>query len=463
MKSDRRKLFEQLRREFPVFYYNGYSYNLKDSLLHIQYNFSFGDKYFFTPEHRIPISPEMSPELIKNSLIRKMIVNLGMAEMISYWKAACSPDVIVRAAAEEDMEPAFWIKLFRYGLGEFFYVNGIDPPDDLLTISCEGRALGDGGRLPETVGSRVLVPVGGGKDSAVTLETLKGAQQCVPFIMNPRGASLGTLAAAGYREQECVLSSRTIDPALLELNKQGYLNGHTPFSAVLAFTAVLAAALNACTEVALSNESSANEPTIPGTRINHQYSKSVEFENDFRHYIRHSIGTSIAYYSFLRPLNELQISGLFSGLHEHHRVFRSCNVGSKTDSWCGKCSKCLFTFIMLSPFIPYRELVDIYGKDLLRDFGLLPLLDQLSGHAEEKPFECVGTVGEVNIALRQLIRIIGEDELPVLLAHYRENHAGGHMPGENEFALAMNAFGTHNIPSQWGVSLLKKMLDEVRY
>lgn len=36
--------------------------------------------------------------------------------------------------------------------------------------------------------------------------------------------------------------------------------------------------------VILSNESSANEPNVKGTKINHQYSKTVEFENDFRNY-----------------------------------------------------------------------------------------------------------------------------------------------------------------------------------
>ncbi len=95
---------------------------------------------------------------------------------------------------------------------------------------------------------------------------------------------------------------------------------------------------------------------------------------------------------------------LFSRAKAYHKVFKSCNAGSKTDSWCGRCPKCLFTWLALSPFISRDELTDIFGKDLLKDNNLRPILDQLDGSVEVKPFECVGTVGEVRACVNNILR-----------------------------------------------------------
>ena len=64
--------------------------------------------------------------------------------------------------------------------------------------------------------------------------------------------------------------------------------------------------------VALSNEDSANESNIVGEKINHQYSKSLEFENDFRWFTKNYLTDKIEYFSLLRPLNELQIMKIFT-------------------------------------------------------------------------------------------------------------------------------------------------------
>ena len=67
---------------------------------------------------------------------------------------------------------------------------------------------------------------------------------------------------------------------MLQLNSEGYINGHTPFSAIVAFSSVLTAALNGQKYITLSNENSANESTVKDSKVNHQYSKSYEFELD---------------------------------------------------------------------------------------------------------------------------------------------------------------------------------------
>ena len=432
--------------------YEGFSYSLTDSELCVIFEFNLADRHTFRPEIRIPHNAKIDPESISDSLIRNIIFNMGMVELISYWKAACPPRVIVRAGQLSPDQTEWWKKLYLNGMGEFFYENGITPGPDFMKITASAP---EGGTVPETFsGSGTLVPVGGGKDSVVTLELLSEHLNCRPFIVNPREASVGSVRNAGYREEDAILMYRSIDPLLIELNDKGFLNGHTPFSAMLAFSSLLVACLYGMDEIALSNESSASEPTIPGTHINHQYSKSLEFEEDFRQYVSNYLCTGINYYSFLRPLNELQISGLFSTFQHHFSSFKSCNVGSRTDSWCGSCPKCLFTYIMLSVFLTKESLLDIFGKDLYEDSSLLFIFDQLTGIADEKPFECVGTIDEVNIAVRRAIEKHGPVELPVLLKHYHEQ-TGPPVAVAHELERALKDFGPHHIPGDDKVEHLK--------
>lgn len=253
----------------------------------------------------------------------------------------------------------------------------------------------------------------------VTLELLSSLKTSnLPLILNPRGATLSTISTAGYSINNIFEIQRTIHPQLLKLNEEGFLNGHTPFSALLAFISILAAVISGKKNIALSNESSANESTIVNTNINHQYSKTYEFEHDFRTYVKNYISDSFNYFSFLRPLNELQIAKLFSGFPKYFPVFKSCNAGSKTDIWCGVCSKCLFTYIILSPFITSKLLIEIFGKNLLDDINLRFYFDQLIGIENTKPFDCIGTPDEINTALVMTIRKT-ENHLPRLLEYYK--------------------------------------------
>ena len=403
MENDRQPVFDSLRSQWPVFEYVGYRWDICDEGLRMEFDFRMGE-HRFCPTALVERRSFMGFDL-PMGLVDMLVFNIGMAELVSYWKCACPPRVVVRCGLLDSRQAAFWKKLYWHGLGEFFYTNGISTtPEEFMTLECgAGEAHGAPTQFPDykfKLPTATLVPVGGGKDSVVTLELLRRAGCAVrPLIMNPRGATVECARVAGFGLDEVLVIRRTLDAHMLELNAQGFLNGHTPFSAMLAFYTALAAALSGIPNVALSNENSANEPTVLGSTVNHQYSKSLEFEDDFRSYMA-SLLPGYNYFSFLRPLSELHIARLFSRVGEAYwDVFRSCNVGSKQDVWCGHCAKCLFAYIILSPFIPHERLVQIFGHDLLHDASLRHELDQLTGHAATKPFECVGTVGEVNTAL----------------------------------------------------------------
>lgn len=426
-KKDRSQVFNELRNKHPYFIYENFTIEHSNSQLILRFFFNLSDKYHFSSTLCVPVAKKF--KLTENEQwLQNLAFHLGMAELVSYWKAACSPKIIIRAALLDAKQIAWWKKLWFQGLGEFFYTNGVQVSEDsFVEVSCETDTVFTVFSFDSN--SKILVPIGGGKDSVVTLELLsRNGFSVAPFILNPRRASLQTIKSAGFARSALFEIQRTIDPQLIKLNEAGYLNGHTPFSAMLAFVTLLAARLKNIRHIALSNESSANEVSIPGTHVNHQYSKSIGFEKDFRDYVAKYISADFNYFSFLRPVNELQIGKLFSDFSNHHKTFRSCNVGSKTDVWCGHCPKCLFTWIILSPFITQEKLSAIFGKDILNDSNLIQTLKELSGIADEKPLECVGTVDEVNAALKDLIQNLDTDQLPKLLEFYKNQNVAAKIP-----------------------------------
>ena len=171
----------------------------------------------------------------------------------------------------------------------------------------------------------------------------------------------------------------------------------------------------------LSNESSANDVYVKGTTVNHQYSKSIEFENDFRRLVRDFVCDKIEYFSLLRPLNEWNIIRIFIRYPQYLFAFRSCNLGSKKNIWCGKCSKCLFVYIMLSPFVEKEKLDGIFGHDLLNDPDMLKYFDGLVSEQFDKPFECIGTREEINAALTAALEK-RKGDLPLLLREYKNKY-----------------------------------------
>ena len=431
--------YSTFREMYPEFIYESYAYDVQPEGLHISFTFRIkdntdSDNKVFNPTAFVPARTFLHPERLSRDTLDALVFNIGMIELVSYWKCYCPPTVTVKPFRLDDSQVAFWKKIYYNGLGEFFYTNGIDATEeDFMNISFNGTEKEWSPVAckifnPQANNNPHIVPIGGGKDSVVTLELLsegtdshtcgddKEVSRPLPLIMNPRGATVSCIERKGYKLDGAIVIKRTIHPLLLELNKEGALNGHTPFSAMLAFYTLLASAMTGCRyRIALSNENSANESTVSGLNVNHQYSKSVEFEDDFRAYVKNYLSSEFDYYSFLRPLSELQIAMLFSRYGHYHDIFRSCNVGSKEDIWCGHCAKCLFAYIILSPFIEPERLDKMFGKNMLDDSTMRHEFDQLRGVAETKPFECVGTVDEVNSALSMTLARWYREEPPALL------------------------------------------------
>src|SRR3990167_8816406 len=357
------KTTDQLRRAHPRFIYQAYSAVKKDHRLEVSYKYKTEPDFSFTHVITLPSREQFDDQQVQN-----LIFHIGLVIGISYWKATCSPAFHIEAGNLESRQ-IDWLKdLLLNGLGEFFYLNAIDfTIHGFLTITSNSeKALFPVEKKKTT--KKDLILVGGGKESVVTLEVLKElSHEKNTFHVGSDPAVEKTTKNAGFTDN--LKASSTIDPLLLKLNNNGYLNGHTPFSAFLAFMGICTAALNGFTNVIVSNERSANEESaiFKGVSINHQYSKSYKFEKKFREYISTFITADVNYFSFLRPLYELQIGKMLKNYPQQYLSFRSCNVGINEDLFAKK------------------ELTGYFYK--------------LTGLAKSKPFECVGTKKESILAV----------------------------------------------------------------
>lgn len=431
--------FQQFRAQYSTFIFDSFDVIKTSETLRIVYHFEIPRLAKFNPSLELSLADIKQP--YDEQFLHVIAFNLGMVEAISYYKSTCSPTFIIKAGYLTENQLQFFQKLYFHGLGEFLYLNHIETTEDELVhfiVEHEPATT----ITPAIHPSGNLITVGGGKDSCVSLELLRNFRDTEPpetstspstdaqsntcFALNPKQANLACIKASGY---PAITAKRTLDPEIIRLNREGFLNGHTPFSAMLAFTTYLVAYLANKKYIVMSNEGSANEATVHGTKINHQYSKTYEFENDFNHYVSQFLSPAIHYFSFLRPLTEFQIGMIFAGndhLKKYHMIFKSCNVGSKdaTWNWCGECPKCLFVYIILSAFLSTDELVDIFGRNLYENEKLLPTFIELLGLTERKPFECVGTYEECRLAVSTAIQKLEAENqpLPYLLQHYKDNY-----------------------------------------
>ncbi len=452
----------ELREKHPYLSYDSYAYHIKNKELWCEFHYTLAPDIHFSPTIRIPLV-EKAPH---TQDLDVFVFNLGIMEGVNYWKSAVSPQYIIKAGHLTPEQTVWWHTLIIESLGEFYYTNNIDfRPSDFLTVTSQSDKVIALSESADYQGNLILSS--GGKDSAVTLEILKNVQEnqatFTQIINNPERAPTDAGNAAGY--PHAFKAYKEIDTTLLQISRQGYLTGHMPFSAMVAFLSLLIAHVFGYKNIIASNEIGANEGNLPylDKIINHQYAKSIVFEKMFREYIATYINKELNYFSILRPLNELQIAWLFSQYPRHHLIFRSCNRNLKLDSWCGECAKCAFIYLVLAPFLSQNQLQQIFGGDLFQNPAIQQHIRDLVGLGNFKPLECVGTPAESKIAVFLTLKKFGKDvlPLPVFLEQLRDNLNLNMDNDTNEIAHALRQLHKteHFIPNDY-IPLLIKALQE---
>lgn len=405
------------------------------------FSYSLSDELRFTET----VTFTMPTGSFDAALLERVLDLLYVAISTSYYKIAAPKKVVLDPLKLADKALPWVTALFREGLGEFAYQNDLPHVLDLDLVPGSFPL----GVSPASLGGRPLVPVGGGKDSIVTVEALK-SRSPVLFAVNPNAIITSVMAVS---DLPVLTAKRVLDPQIRELNAAGGLNGHIPVTAINSLIAVATSVLHGLGPVVMSNESSASVPNLTwrGHDINHQWSKGLPAEVLLRDALEAHAGLCDAYFSLLRGLSELHIASVFARYTAYDHVVTSCNAAFKqrdaSARWCGHCPKCRFVFLAMAPFTGKPRLLDIFGTDLFEDETQLPGYRELMGIAAHKPFECVGEIEESQVALRLLTERADWSSSMAVRTLAAELPS---LPSDEEVARTFGGDGPNVVPAAYG-------------
>jgi hypothetical protein len=261
------------------------------------------------------------PDAVRERLLALCAVLIGT----SYFKAAPAEVLDVgfelTPAAKRVAELAY-----GPGLGEFYVRNTLSYPPAITVRAADADALSiEPKAAPQT--PRAAVAFGGGKDSHVASAIVHQAgaeSERFSIILSDKvGARLQAMSETPVR-----LIQRRIDPRLIEISRSGEaLNGHIPITGINSTLLTLIAEAMGLDWVVFANERAASEPTMEanGHPVNHQFSKSLEFEDALRAAFAEA-GARANYFSILRPVSELWTAHFLATRGAKALdIFASCN------------------------------------------------------------------------------------------------------------------------------------------
>lgn len=352
--------------------------------------------------------------------VKEAVKWLYLLSGISYYKTRAPRVIDLGGISLSSDELSFLRRYYSEGLGEFAVRHDLAAADDAPSISQRIRNIEFQGYEPrdntqveerQITRQKPLLPFGGGVDSITSMQMLRESGIEPDLFIVSRGDSRMSAVddPADASGLNIIRAERYMDEKVFRSAELGYLNGHVPVTGIISMMAILAAALHGNDAVIMSNEHSASDPTIIdryGVPVNHQYSKSYAFETDLNAISQRAIG--VDYFSLLRPRSGLWIAEYFAvHAREYFSTFCSCNrafildPARRSDGWCGECDKCAFVDLILAPYLARDELERIFRyHEPLQNTALRKVFQGLVGlDGVKKPWECVGDIGESQIAL----------------------------------------------------------------
>jgi hypothetical protein len=371
------------------FFCEGYRFTAEIGALSLHY--AFDERTRFRERIMFPVSARSMSECERaalDSVFRLLLLGCG----VSYYKAFAPERVRCTAFPLDAATASFFTDFYRKGLGEFAWRNQID----LTRLNFVAETVEPPAAVCVELPRLTCVPMGGGKDSIVTVECLKQAGE--PLLLFGLGSATPVEETIRHAGLPAIRVTRRLDPALFALNEAGALNGHVPITGILSMIVLACAIIHGFDAIAMSNEHSASAPNVAD--VNHQYSKSFEFEQVFSQFVDRHVARGVRYFSLLRPLSEVAIARRFARYSDYFPIFRSCNTAFRQSPerrgtrWCCDCPKCRFVFLALAPFVERQSLIATFGRDMLDDAAQIEGFAELCGLQRHKPFECVGEIEE---------------------------------------------------------------------
>ena len=346
---------------------------------------------------------DVAIDQVPDCIIEHAHVALGM----SYWKAfvPCSyeiPYALDASAAE------FWQATFTDGMGEFLLHNRV--PFDCMPVfqatATQNDSATSAGADAQPQGNRILLGMGGGKDSIVAAELARQADMdVVLFVMRTGDQTSNIQAVCDLTGMPLVECRRYLDAQLFELNKDPhYLNGHIPFSMMLAAVAGIAAHALGCTDFVVGNESSSDtsQGTWDGRCVTHQWSKTRDFERLYTRKLASMPGAS-GYFSMTRSLSSVGTCRIFARQPRYFEAFTSDSSqmrvgGASAPRWNPEAAKTLSTYALLAPWLEPADLTRIFGFELT---DVADVAQRFERMLDGEVFDCVGTPSEIAYSIER--------------------------------------------------------------
>lgn len=392
---------------------------------------------------------------IPKELLDRVLMYLHLAMGVSYFKLFVQSTIVLPYTLSKE-EAEFFTTIYKKGLGEFYYRNNLS-----LKVAPQFPATSSVKREPfilEGATDNILVGLGGGKDSTVALELLR-EQGFSPAAFILEGSTSNPILDSIWEKMDTQIFrvKRILDPQLFAPIPDSY-NGHIPVSAIYSLVGYLLGLLYHFSYIVVGNEHSSNVGNIlyESTEINHQWSKSIEYERLFQQLCKTSLTKNITYFSVLRPFYEIRIVEKFTQFPQYFNAFTSCNRAFRIQNptktlWCGECPKCIFAFLLFSAFLNLQQIIMIFGQNLYEKEELLPLFKDILGNGTMKPFDCVGTFEEARVAFVMAEHNFGEGKVYQYLKPTV-------VLSETDKERVFRTVACDNVPHQFRFSGMKKAL-----
>ncbi len=267
--------------------------------------------------------------------LEQALLAIGLTFAAQFFKLSNFSAIRVQCDSLDRESVRFFEEFFVGGLGEFRFLQGLDPRREVSVISAP-KATTQIAEFP--LRDHALMLNGGGKDTIVAAEMLRRAGQSFTWLtVEPNETRREVIRCAGGE------SAIEVDFRIegdFEKN-QAYDWGHTPYASIVMAIGALFALLTRSRYVISGNELSADSGNVVyrGHLVNHQYSKSSVYELGFWKFVRRNIHSSMEVLSVLRPFHDVQLAMLFSSLERYFGTFVSCNGGIADGRWCKQCPK----------------------------------------------------------------------------------------------------------------------------
>ena len=107
--------FEEYRKKYTEFCYNSYSVSEDSEAIYLNFEFEILNLTKFNPSIKI-LKKDFKVKNIDSNTAKNMAFNIGLIELISYWKCVCPKKVVIECGRLNLQQIEWFKKLYYFGL-----------------------------------------------------------------------------------------------------------------------------------------------------------------------------------------------------------------------------------------------------------------------------------------------------------------------------------------------------------